>query len=176
MRLAFTFVAAATAAALLAVPELASAQEAAPGSFGLGVVVGSPTGVSAKLKVSRANSFDAAVGLGFGNTFHVHANWLYEMPALLREEGVTLSWFAGLGGRFSVHDRDDRGRGNDDDDDDDDEDDDDVDLGPRVPVGLELRFSNVPQLELFAEIAPGLEVADDTGLFLDGGIGARWFF
>lgn len=156
------------AALLLAAPEHAHAQEPAPGALGLGVIVGSPTGLSAKFRASRANSFDAAVGLGFGNYFHVHANWLYEMPPLLREEGVTLAWFAGIGGRFAVRDRDGRGRDGDDGD--------DVDAGPRVPIGLELRFSTVPQLELFGEIAPGVEIVDDVGLFLDGGIGARWFF
>ena len=164
------------AVSLLLGARTASAQEnAAPGSLGLGVIVGSPTGISGKFRASKANSFDAAVGLGFGNFLHVHADWLYEMPALLREEGVTLSWFAGVGGRFAVRDHDDNGKGNDDNDDNDD-DDDDVDAGPRVPVGLELKFSSVPQLELFGELALGLEIADDTGLFLDGGLGARWFF
>ena len=146
-----------------------------PGPLGLGVIVGSPTGLSAKWRATRANSFDAGVGIGFGNSLHLHADWLFEGGDLMKESGATLGWFAGVGGKFAVRDHDDRGRGNDPDDDDDD-DDDDVDLGPRVPVGLDLAFANVPNLELFAEIALGLEIADDQGLFLDGGIGARWFF
>lgn len=154
----------------------AGAQEATTvkdGSLGVGLVVGSPTGLSAKWMAGKSVAFDAAIGIGFGQDLHLHADWLYEGDALLKEEGATLSWFAGVGGRLEWDDDDDdRGRGNGNDEDDDD----DLDLGPRVPVGLELRFASVKPLEIFGEIALGIEIVDDTGLTLDGGIGARWFF
>jgi hypothetical protein len=146
-----------------------------PGALGIGLVVGSPTGITGKWVAGNHVAFDATVGIGFGEDLHVHADWLWEGDSLLAEEGANLRWFAGVGGRFEIDDdRDCNGRGNDRCDDDDD--DEDVDLGPRVPVGLELRFSSVKSLELFAEIALGIEIIDDAGLTLDGGIGGRWFF
>ena len=92
---------------------------------------------------------------------------------MLSEEGATLRWFAGVGGRFEYDEyRHRHGNGNNADW----HDHEDVDLGPRVPVGLELRFASVKSLELFAEVALGIEVIDDPGLTFDGGIGGRWFF
>ena len=162
------------AAALLGTAGTAGAQSRDGGPLGLGGIVGSPTGPTAKWRAAPTYSFDVAVGIGFGNAIHIHADWLYEGFALVKEDPVELTWFAGAGGRFAVRDDHDNGKGNDGDDD--DEDDEDLDTGPRFPVGLEMKFSSVRQLELFAEVAVGIEVADDTGVFLDGGVGARWFF
>lgn len=172
-----TFFAASAVLVFLAGAELAHAQEGStpdtPGALGLGIVVGSPTGITGKWVAGKSIAFDAAVGIGFGEDLHVHADWLYEGDTLLAEEGATLRWFAGVGGRFEYdeHNRRD-GNGNNGDR----RDHEDVDLGPRVPVGLELRFASVKSLELFAEIALGIEVIDDPGLTFDGGIGGRWFF
>ena len=143
------------------------------GTLGVGLVVGSPTGLTAKWMAGKDIAFDAAIGVGFGEDLHIHSDWIYEGPAILQEEGATLSWFVGVGGRFEWDDDDDHrdngnGNGNDDDD--------DIDLGPRVPAGLELRFASVKPLEIFGEVALGIEIIDDTGLTFDGGIGARWFF
>lgn len=147
-----------------------------PGALGVGIVLGSPTGITGKWVAGNHVAFDAAVGIGFGEDLHVHADWLWEGDSLLDEEGANLRWFAGIGGRFELDDDQDcNGNGNDECDDEDD-DDEDIDLGPRVPVGLELRFASVRSLELFAELALGIEIVDDTGLTFDGGIGARWFF
>lgn len=144
-----------------------------PGALGIGLVVGSPTGITGKWVAGNHVAFDATVGIGFGEDLHVHADWLWEGDSLLNEEGANLRWFAGVGGRFEIDDENDcESETNDKCD----EDDDDVDLGPRVPVGLELRFASVKSLELFAEIALGIEIVDDPGLTFDGGIGARWFF
>ena len=123
-----------------------------------------------KYRLSQQNSFDAALGFGFGANLHMHADWLYEGDDLLDDSGARLGWFVGVGGVVIFDDHDDNGQGND------DNEDDEVDLGARVPVGLELRFSELRQLELFAEIALGIEIVDDPGPFLSGGIGARWFF
>jgi hypothetical protein len=144
-----------------------------PGALGVGIVIGSPTGLTGKWVAGNHVAFDAAVGIGFGEDLHVHADWLWEGDSLLDEQGANLRWFAGVGGRFEFDDDHcDNGNGNGNKNCDDD----DVDLGPRVPVGLELRFASVKPLELYAEIALGIEVVDDTGLTFDGGIGARWFF
>src|SRR5688500_5418327 len=70
-----------------------------PGALGLGIVVGSPTGISGKWIAGNHVAFDAAVGIGFGEDLHVHADWLWEGDSLLDEEGANLRWFAGVGGR-----------------------------------------------------------------------------
>jgi hypothetical protein len=175
-----TFLAAATFLVVLAGAGRARAQEGSTpdtaGALGVGIVVGSPTGISGKWVAGESIAFDAAVGIGFGNDLHVHADWLYEGDTLLAEEGASLRWFAGVGARVEFDDDDDDNGNDDNNGNDDDNDDDDLDLGPRVPVGLELRFASVRSLELFAEVALGIEIIDDPGLTFDGGIGARWFF
>ena len=154
---------------LLAAPALARATEQTgppPGALGVGVLVGSPTGLSAKFKLDKHNSFDAAFGFGAFIGPHAHADWLYEGDELAREEGGTLSWFVGVGGRLEIYD-DNGGRNRRD----------DLDLGARFPVGLEIKFDDVPPLEVFVEAALTIEIMDDPlHVFADLGIGARWFF
>lgn len=141
------------------------------GNLGIGFQIGSPTGFTAKYYLGGSNAIDAAVGAWF-DSLHLHADYLYEGGDLLGEPTLRLGWFIGAGGRIVFHD-DDRRRNNNNDP---DEDDDDVDLGARFPVGLELRFRELPRFELFVEVAPGMEIVDDPGLTVDGALGGRFYF
>ena len=171
------------ASALVAIPT-ASAQSGTTsqygqGSFGLGLMIGSPTGLSAKKYLAEQHAIDGAVGWGYAGT-HVHADYLYEKKDVLGESGARLGWFVGIGGQARMerhrhgsyynrrhdhdgHDHDDHDRGY-------------LHLGARAPLGLELRFQSLPRLELFGEIALGFEIIELPGPTLDGGIGTRYYF
>ncbi len=157
--------AAATLVALFAMPSPARAGSGAPGSAGLGVVIGDPTGVSAKIRLTPSSALDAALGAGDGADLHLHLDWLFVGAPFVRESNVSIAWFAGVGGALEVDD--DEGRF---------DDDDDTELEARAPLGITMRFDSVPPLELFAEIALAVEVVDDVDTEVDGGIGVRWFF
>jgi hypothetical protein len=154
-------------------PRLARADA---GNFGLGLIVGSPTGLSAKLYLaSRGHAIDAAVGLTTigADGLHVHADYLWHPFILARESSFDLAAYVGIGGRVLDHDR---GHGHDD----------DFHIGPRAPIGVVFDFlrGDVP-LDVFAEVALVLDFVlnddDDEGhdgvdLDLNAGVGARYYF
>lgn len=156
--------------AALLIPASAWAQTAAPGPFGLGIIIGAPTGLSLKARLTETASIDGAIGLGIGADLHIHGDYIFEgLPVILTDadSGLTLDWFVGVGGRMLL---------NDDDNNSNDRNDDELELGPRAPIGLQLYMSSVRNMELFAEVAIGLDLVDERDITVDGGIGFRWFF
>lgn len=144
------------------------------GDLGVGLMIGSPTGVTAKKYIRDQHAVDAALGFGYGGT-HFHADYLYEKKDVLGENGARLGWFVGIGGQAQVerrrdgyyynrryHRDDDRRQY--------------LHLGARLPLGLELRFQELPRFEFFAELALGFEIIEYPGPTLDGGIGTRFYF
>ena len=54
-------------------------------------------------------------------------------------------------------------------------DDEDNQVGIRIPVGLSYMFDNAP-IDIFAEIAPAIDIAPDVRGEVTGGIGIRFWF
>lgn len=143
------------------------------GSLGVGVMIGSPTGLSLKNYLAENHAVDAALGFGYGG-FHFHADYLFEQQDFVGSSEMRLGWFIGVGGQFQTernrrryynrrYDENERR-------------DQHLHLGARVPLGLELRFQSLPPLELFFEIAPGFEIVEYPGPTLDAAIGTRFYF
>ncbi len=138
---------------------------AAQADFGLGLIIGSPTGISAKLSQGRDNAFDAAMAWDLGGDhFHIHADYLWLKNAGVRLDKVALDWYFGIGGRLVLLDNDNRRR-----------DDDDYRLGVRAPIGIGYTFKD-PRIEVFGELALILNLIESTSIDIDGGIGARFHF
>lgn len=155
-------------ALILAVGIFVSQEASAAGPFGLGLIVGEPTGISAKMYLSKANAIDGAVAwsLGDNDSFHLHSNYLWHKPRAFVLDGVQIDWFYGIGVRVITWDKNDKHW---------QDRDEDFAIGPRVPVGLNYTFSEVP-IEVFGEIALALDLIPDTDVDLDLGIGARFYF
>lgn len=118
---------------------------------GVGVILGSPTGLSALF----GNRIAVAAAWNLQDErFHVHGDvWL------LRQQLVDpVDWYLGVGGKTQVK----SGNG------------DDLRVGVRVPLGVQ--WYAFPQIELFGEIAPGMRLVPSTSFDLDGGIGIRFHF
>lgn len=133
---------------------------------GIGGIVGEPTGFSVKHWVDDRSAIDGAVGLGFdaGSSLHLHADWLWHDFSLFPVARGALPIHYGVGARFkSSSDNRSRGRGSDD------------RFGARAPVGISYHFDDRP-LELFAELAPILDVAPSTRLSINAAVGVRWYF
>ncbi|TVR68589.1 MAG: hypothetical protein EA427_10030 [Spirochaetaceae bacterium] len=118
---------------------------------GVGIILGSPTGLSALFgnRVALAAAWDLQ-----SERMHVHGDvWL------LRQRLVDpVDWYLGVGGKAQIK----SGNG------------DDVRVGVRVPLGVQ--WYAFPRLELFGEIVPGMRLVPSTSFDLDAGIGIRFHF
>ncbi len=147
---------------LLALTAAAAPARAAGGPFGLGLILGSPTGVSGKVYFNRSNAIDFAVGEAFANArgLHFHVDYLWHPVMLTEGEAFFLPLYLGLGGR--VLDRDVK---------------DDVHVGVRAPLGILFDFRRVP-LDVFLEIALVVDFIrnDDDVVDVNAGVGIRYYF
>jgi hypothetical protein len=137
--------------------------------FGLGIILGEPTGLSAKLWTSKENAFD--FGLGFsvggdrlaykgnydrGNRVHFHMDYLWHsFNAISSTERFPL--YYGIGGRFN-------GGGNY-----------DGSFGIRGVFGIAW-FPHSTPIDIFFELVPVLQLTSSKGLGIDAGLGIRYFF
>jgi hypothetical protein len=136
------------------------------GPFGLGIIVGSPTGLCGKLYLNQRNAIDFAVGASFldNRGLHAHVDYLWHPVMLATDEAFSLPLYVGIGARILDHDHGGR-------------DDDDVHLGARVPVGILFDFKRVP-IDVFIEIALVVDIIQDHDDLIDlnAGIGVRYYF
>ena len=139
-------------------------------SFGLGVIVGEPTGISAKLWTSPGNAFDFGLGWSIGgdrigkfkgtydggSRIHFHMDYLWHaFDAIRSSERFPL--YYGIGGRVNS------GAGY------------DASIAVRGVIGIAWMPRQTP-LDVFLEVVPSLQLTSSTGFGLDAGIGARYYF
>jgi hypothetical protein len=125
--------------------------------FGLGIILGEPTGVSAKLWTSGENAFDFAAAWSFqgeGNLL-LQADYVWHIFRLIPVESGRLPFYVGVGAEVIFSDN--------------------PVLGVRVPLGLDYLFANAP-VDIFVELVPILRLAPSTDFDFAGGIGARYWF
>jgi hypothetical protein len=153
----------------LALAALPRAAHAEGGPFGIGLILGSPTGISGKYYLGDSgHAIDFAVGgaVATDNGLHVHADFLWHPWILAREPSFNLPVHLGVGARVLDHDRGNKG-------------DNDFHFGLRAPIGLTFDFTEVP-LDAFVEIALIFDVhtAHDNnfGIDLNAGVGVRYYF
>lgn len=151
---------------LIAFALLFSAQQATAQSkkFGLGLMLGEPTGISAKLWTTNSNAL--VFGLGWstyhpryddnGSRIHFHLDYLWHYFDAIRSE-ENFAFHYGIGARFK-----DRGGDN-------------GSLAIRGVGGLNWMPRDTP-LDIFFELAPSLEITPSTGFAIDGALGARFYF
>ena len=125
--------------------------------FGLGIILGEPTGVSGKLWTSSENAFDFAAAWSFQDDGHLllQADYVWHIFRLIPVSSGRLPFYVGVGGRVVFAD--------------------DPTIGVRVPLGLDYMFSNAP-VDIFLELVPILDLAPSTDFDFGAGIGARYWF
>lgn len=138
----------------------------AAADFGLGVILGSPTGISFKYETARDHAVDAALAWDLGDEHvHLHSDYLWLRNSAIHMKPHALDWYFGVGGRVVIvhhkipHDHHD----------------DDYWIGVRGPIGIGYTFKD-PKIELFAEVALIMNLLQSTSVDLDAGIGARFHF
>jgi hypothetical protein len=142
-----------------------NAGQAQGSGFGLGIIIGEPTGLSMKAWLGEGSAFDLAAAWSFeGRGFlHLHGDYLRHADVIDVPKGF-LPFYYGIGARLRIRE-DDRPR----------DADEDILFGIRIPLGMTYLFVNAP-LDLFVEIAPVVELVPSTDVDLDGGIGIRFYF
>lgn len=129
-------------------------------TFGLGLIIGEPTGLSAKYWLNERNALDAAVAWSFeGNdSFHLHANYLFHNYSLINQPATaSVPVYYGIGAR--VKNRSNRSDK----------------VGVRIPLGVSYIFNDHP-FDLFAEIVPIVDVSPSSGFSLNAALGTRFYF
>ncbi|KPK74533.1 MAG: hypothetical protein AMJ89_06065 [candidate division Zixibacteria bacterium SM23_73] len=131
--------------------------QAQDSGFGLGVILGEPTGISGKLWIEDSKAIDGAVAWSFDDesAMHLHADLLFHSSNISKVEMSKLLLYYGIGGRIKFEE--------------------DSKAGVRVPLGINYIPSKGP-LDVFLEIVPILDLAPSTDFGLSGAIGIRYFF
>ena len=127
--------------------------------FGLGIVIGEPTGLSLKSWLSERNAIDGAIAWSVegDNDLQLQADYVFHNFDLITVEKGKFPLYFGIGVRFAFREnKDDR-------------------LGLRIPVGLDYIFAG-ERFDAFLEIVPVMDLVPDTDFDLEGAIGARYFF
>lgn len=131
--------------------------------FGAGVILGEPTGLSAKLWTSDVNAFDFAVAWSLKNNNNNHndngnlvlqADYVWHFDLINMSSGK-LPIYLGVGGRAVLTD--------------------DTRFGIRIPVGIDYLFADAP-IDIFAEVVPTIDLSPSTNFGIGAGIGVRYWF
>lgn len=139
--------------------------------FGLGVIIGEPTGLSAKYWTSGNTAFDFGLGFSMGgdrlsnkykyytndnSRVHFHADYLWHsFNAIQSSENFPL--YYGIGARLNSG-------GNY-----------DASFGVRGVFGIAWYPHSTP-IDLFVELVPVMQITPDVGFGIDAGFGIRYFF
>lgn len=123
-------------------------------SFGLGLMIGEPSGVSIKKWFNNETAVDvgAAWSLAQNESLHLHSNLLLHNAFA---NTPNLSFYYGIGGRVIFANT--------------------PKVGARIPLGLTYLFENIP-FDLFVEAVPILDITPDVSLSGNGGFGFRYYF
>lgn len=127
-------------------------------TFGLGGMVGDPTGVSAKIWFSEDNAI--AGGLSFGladeiSFFWLTADFLFHRPFDINWEAGSLHSYYGPGLSYYSGSRNDE-------------------ISIRAPLGLGFNFTEVP-VEIFFEVVPYIDIDPEFFFSFMGGAGFRFY-
>jgi hypothetical protein len=124
------------------------------GDIGAGVILGNPTGGTAKLWLSDSQALDA--GVGFSTRLSVYGDYLWHGWQVLPQpsEGK-LPVYLGLGAQFRTVAPNE--------------------LGLRTVAGIAYWLPRNP-VELFFEVVPVFRLYPGNSVGLDAGIGLRYYF
>jgi hypothetical protein len=131
--------------------------------FGAGIILGEPTGAALKYWLSDRLAIDGAIGASYNDdgdqdaSFYLHSDVLWHEFDLLPVSKGRLPVYIGAGVLVRFRDNEDN------------------QVGVRIPVGLSYMFDNAP-VDIFAEIAPAIDVTPSVRGEVTGGIGIRLWF
>lgn len=133
----------------------------AANTFGAGVILGSPSGLTAKLFLNQHDAVDFGIGEA-ADSLYIYADYLRHYSQAIPVKEMKL--YLGIGAGFHDFEKDTRR-----------EDTDENRIDIRVPIGIEYMFDQ-PPIGIFLELVPALRIVPDVDFDIRGGLGARYFF
>jgi len=130
------------------------------GKFGAGVTFGEPIGADVKFWFNETMAIDGALGWSFhDNTdVYLHSDVLWHNFHIIPVSQGQMPIYFGVGALARFRHGNDANQ-----------------VGIRAPVGISYMFDNAP-VDIFAEVAPAVDVAPFVRGEVTGGIGIRYWF
>ena len=127
--------------------------------FGIGVIIGEPTGITGKYMIDNNSAVDAGIGweTSGDNELHIYGDYLFHLYDVIKVPKGKLPIYFGGGARWVIRDNKDNK------------------LGVRIPIGLEYVFEDI-SLGAFVELVPVVNLTPDTDVDFEAGTGIRYFF
>jgi hypothetical protein len=126
------------------------------GNFGVGVVVGEPTGLSFRLWQNKTQAFDFGVAWSLNaNVLHLFADVVTHNYGVFRPTSGSMPFYYGVGVRVLSAES--------------------TNFGIRIPLGI-VYIPKGTNLDFFFELVPTLELVPQTTLDVDGSFGFRYYF
>lgn len=124
--------------------------------FGLGIIIGAPTGLSAKLWTTEYSALDAALAWSFAGSgfLSLHSDLLFHRYLIDVDQGRLPVYFGG-GAKLVFASN--------------------LEFGLRIPLGMAYQFESAP-VEAFFELVPVFKLIPETAIDMDAGIGVRYYF
>lgn len=131
--------------------------------FGVGLYVGDPTGFTFKGYLTQQWAIQGIFAWSFANeSFTMIGDAVFDFFDIpVETKKFRLPFYAGVGAKVGL-DKGGRNKNR-------------TVGGIRIPVGVAMQFVKYP-IEVFFEVAPGMEVAPSTDFDITGGLGARFYF
>lgn len=124
------------------------------GDLGAGVIVGNPTGGTAKYWTTDSQAIDA--GLGVSNHLTGYVDYLWHTWTVFSQPAQgKLGLYFGAGAQVRAFD--------------------DAEFGVRTVAGVSYWLPRNP-IEIFAEVVPVFRLLPGTSVGLDGGLGVRYYW
>jgi len=122
--------------------------------FGLGVIVGEPTGLSCKLWTGSNTAIDGVAAWSFGKkgALQLHSDYLFHNFNLIKNN---IPIYYGIGGKIKFAEK--------------------SEAGIRIPFGIDFMLTEAP-IDIFFELVPLVGLVPATDFEVNGGIGIRYFF
>jgi hypothetical protein len=141
---------------LFVISNISHAQET---DYGVGLMVGEPTGLSGKVWLDETQAVDFGIGAGFfgeGAGFTIHSDYLYHIKNLF-DLKYKLPMYYGFGVRMRFPSNSK------------------FNFGVRGVLGVMMYLKEIP-VDVFLEASPSFRLLPTTGLDLDIAIGGRYYF
>lgn len=129
--------------------------------FGLGVMLGEPSGLSAKYWMGEQNAIAGGLAWSVGNSssnggyLHLHGDYLFHRNDLIKISNLTLPFYYGIGAGIGFAS--------------------DFYFGARIPLGIEYFFAG-RKFDAFFELVPVVRLLPGFGIGVNGAIGLRYNF
>lgn len=141
-------------ALILAVSYTYAAESADRDEFGLGLVLGEPSGLNTQFFWSSKTSIDVTAAWSWKDWFTTAAD--FQVYNYIADAPREWKWYYGLGGYLTLPENEDGT------------------LGVRIPLGIKYHFPH-SSIDVWAEVDPALQLAPDTEAEFQGGLGLTFW-